>query len=79
MGHFQMGILKNVFHRVQKPLRLERMFLGLKTYTDVHTNDFMRVLSTVSALPCSTEEERSIQVKFPGTKHMPLQSSQSSL
>lgn len=57
IGHFQMGISKNVFHKVQKPLRrLEKMFLRLKTYTEVYTNDFMCVFGTISDLPCRIEE-----------------------
>lgn len=56
-GHFQMAIMKNVFHKVRKPRRrLERMFLRLKTYTEVYTNDFMCVFSTISDLPCKIEE-----------------------
>lgn len=66
IGHSQMGILKNVFHKVQKPLRrLEIMFFfRLNTHTEVCTNDFMCVFSTVSGLPSKWN--------FQALKHTPL-------
>lgn len=60
--NFQMGILKNMFHKVQKPLeRLEGTFLRLKTHTEVRTNDLMCVFRTlVSHLSGGLREECSI-------------------